>query len=109
MKHQIGELESKKFDTRRPDFYAYLEFLKSKELPIEEILEHYSAYVGHMSLNRLLTLYELYKMVSGVCGHIAEVGVYKGAGTLFFAKMVMIRIYSQGWTKRVKFGKIKTR
>lgn len=43
-----------------------------------------------MSLNRLLTLYELYKVVQNVAGHIAEVGVFKGAGTILFAKLIHI-------------------
>ena len=37
-----------------------------------------------------MALYDLYKMVLGVAGHIAEAGVYKGAGTLFFAKLAQI-------------------
>lgn len=89
MKHHIGEFESKKFDHRRQEFYSYLEFLKNKEIPVTELLEHYGAFAGHMALNRLLTLYEMYKLVNCVAGHIAEVGVYKGAGTLFFAKLVL--------------------
>jgi predicted O-methyltransferase YrrM len=35
-------------------------------------------------------LYEAYKMTLGLAGHIAEAGVYKGAGTLFFAKLAQI-------------------
>lgn len=90
MKHDFGNLESVKFDHRRNDFYKYLEFLKEKNIDTIELLEHYSAYAGHMSINRLITLYELYKMVDGVAGHISEIGVYKGAGTLLFSKLVQI-------------------
>jgi hypothetical protein len=43
-----------------------------------------------MTLSRFLVLYELYKMTLGVAGHIAEAGVYKGAGTLLFAKLTQI-------------------
>lgn len=89
-KHYKGEFESVKFDYRREAFGQYLNFLEEKNLPISEVLEHYSAYAGHMSINRLLTLYELYKKVNNVAGHIAELGVYKGAGTLLFAKLVQI-------------------
>ena len=35
-----------------------------------------------MSLNRVLTLYEFFKMTRKTAGHIAEVGVYKGAGSI---------------------------
>lgn len=89
-KHVNGWLESVKFDHRREDFYKYIDHLKNKDIDTLDLLEHYTAYAGHMSLNRLLTLYELYKKVGGVAGHIAEVGVYKGAGTLLFAKLVKI-------------------
>lgn len=89
-KHVNGTLESVKFNYRRKDFYEYRDFLDKQNIPISDLLEHFTAYVGHMSLNRMLTLYELYKKVQNVAGHIGEVGVYKGAGTLFFAKLVQI-------------------
>jgi len=43
-----------------------------------------------MSLNRIITLYEIYKKTLGLNGHIAELGVYKGSGSLLFAKLVKI-------------------
>jgi hypothetical protein len=43
-----------------------------------------------MSLNRVLTIYELYKKTLGMAGHIADVGVYKGASSLLFAKLIKI-------------------
>ena len=89
-KHVNGTLESTKFEYRRKDFYEYRNFLDKQNIPISDLLEHFTAYVGHMSLNRVLTLYELYKKVQNVAGHIAEVGVYKGAGTILFAKLVQI-------------------
>lgn len=90
IKHQYGTLESIKFDGRRQDYRAYVEFLGEKQVPLADFLEHFPAYVGHMSLNRVLTLYEMFKMSMDVAGHIAEIGVYKGAGTLLFAKLVQI-------------------
>ena len=49
-----------------------------------------SAYAGHMTLNRIFAIYEYYKMVKDVAGHAAEIGVYKGAGTLLLAKLIKI-------------------
>jgi predicted O-methyltransferase YrrM len=43
-----------------------------------------------MHLNRIFTLYELYKNVANIAGHIAEVGTFKGAGSLLFAKLVSL-------------------
>ena len=55
-----------------------------------DFLHHFPAYVGRQTLLRNLTLYELYKKTLGVSGHIAEVGVYKGAGSILFGKLVQI-------------------
>lgn len=88
--HTYGTMESAKFNHRRKDYYKYVDYLKEKDLPIEEFLHDFSAYVGHMSLNRLLTIYELYKKTLDVAGHIADVGVYKGASSLLFAKLIKI-------------------
>ena len=89
-KHKLSELESVKFDHRRKDFYKYLDYLKTKNFKIDDFLEHYTAYAGHMALNRIFTMYEYYKMVKEVAGHVSEIGVYKGAGTMLFAKMIKI-------------------
>jgi len=88
--HIYGEMESVKFDHRRKDYYNYIEFLKRKDIPLDDYLHDFTAYIGHMSLNRLLTIYELYKKTLGLAGHIADLGVYKGASSLLFAKMIKI-------------------
>ncbi len=86
-----GTLEGKKFDYRRKQYYEYIDYLKNTNYgDISEVLEHFSTYVGHMSLNRVLTIYELYKKTIGKAGHIADVGVYKGASSLLFAKLIKI-------------------
>ena len=90
LKHEFGELESVKFDHRRADFYKYLDFLKSKDINALDLMEHYTAYAGHMALHRMFTMYEYYKIVKEVAGHVAEIGVYKGAGTMLFAKLIKI-------------------
>lgn len=88
--HKKGTLETMKFDSRRPDYELYMTKLPLLGMNIGECIEHFPAYAGHMTLNRCFTLYELYKKVLGVSGHIAEVGVYKGFGSLLFAKLVKI-------------------
>ncbi|MDC2963856.1 class I SAM-dependent methyltransferase [Gammaproteobacteria bacterium] len=90
MKHDHGKFESVKFEHRRKDFKKYLQVLEKNSIPTADWMEHYTSYIGHMSLNRTLTLYEMYKKVSNIAGHIAEVGIYKGASTLLFAKLVKI-------------------
>lgn len=88
--HIYGQYESMKFDYRREKYCDYLQYLKKNPPSIEDFLHDFTAYVGHMSLNRVLTIYEIYKKTLGLAGHIADVGVYKGASSLLFAKLVKI-------------------
>ena len=82
-----GELESRTFEHRRPAYYQGMETIKSLGYSVEDLLHHFPAFVGHMTLGRFLCLYEAYKATLGLAGHIAEVGVFRGASTLFFAKL----------------------
>lgn len=88
--HKYGNMESIKFDRRRKNYYEYVNYLKINQPTLEDFLHDFTAYVGHMSLNRVLTIYELYKKTLGLAGHIADVGVYKGASSLLFAKLIKI-------------------
>lgn len=83
-----GKLESVKFSHRREGYYQGLEKIKSLGYTTEDFIHHFPAFTGHMTLGRFFSLYEAYKATLGLAGHIAEIGVYKGASTLFFAKMV---------------------
>lgn len=88
--HIYGELESIKFNYRREQYYNYLAYLKKKSPEIDDYMHDFTAYIGHMSLHRVLTIYELYKKTLGLAGHIADIGVYKGASSLLFAKLIKI-------------------
>ena len=88
--HKIGTLETLKFAHRKPDYEQYISRLPILGVKYDECIEHFPAFAGHMTLNRFLTLYELYKKVSGIAGHIAEVGVYKGFGSIGFAKLIQL-------------------
>jgi hypothetical protein len=59
-------------------------------IPLQDLIENFTCFTGHMSLSRYLGLYELYKNTLGVAGHIAEVGTYKGASFFLFAKLIKI-------------------
>lgn len=82
-----GQLESQKFSHRRQSYYDGLATMKTLGYSFEDLLHHFPAFVGAMTLSRFLCLYEAYKATLGLAGHIAEVGVFRGAGTLFFAKL----------------------
>ncbi len=88
--HTYGKMESVKFDHRRDEFYRYVEYVRERNISHEDLIYHFTAFTGHMTLNRCFTLYELYKQVLGIAGHVADVGVYKGGSSLLFAKLIKI-------------------
>jgi hypothetical protein len=90
MDYKEGKFETRKFAGRKTPYYEGLAEILSLGYDTEDLIHHFPSFVGHMTLSRFIALYELYKMTLGVAGHIAEAGVYKGAGTLFFAKLAQI-------------------
>ncbi len=90
MDYKEGNFETRKFGSRKAPYYEGLAEILSLGYENEDLIHHFPSFVGHMTLSRFLALYEAYKMTLGVAGHIAEAGVYKAAGTLFFAKLTQI-------------------
>ena len=82
--------ERDKFENRRKLHNEYIEWLKKEEIAVDEFLFNSAAFIGDMQLNRIFTIYELFKKTIGLAGHIAEVGVFKGAGSLLLAKLVKL-------------------
>jgi hypothetical protein len=89
-RQHLGEFEYIKFDSRRDNYYNYVNNLKNLDIPLQDLLVNFTCFTGHMTLSRNLALYELYKQTLGVAGHIAEVGTYKGASFFLFAKLLKI-------------------
>lgn len=87
--HQ-GEFEYIKFEDRRDSYYESINAFEELNIPLQDLVENFTCFTGHMSLSRYLGLYELYKSTLGVAGHIAEVGTYKGASFFLFAKLIKI-------------------
>jgi hypothetical protein len=71
-------------------FYGYLKALDQLHDGAKDVIGNFPAYVGYVNLARFLMLYDLYKGVMDVNGHIADVGTYRGASLLFFAKMIKL-------------------
>ena len=90
MDYKEGKFETRKFAERRKPYYEGLAEILSLGYENEDLIHHFPSFVGHMTLSRFRVLYEIYKMTLGVAGHIAEAGVYKAAGSLFFAKLTQI-------------------
>ena len=85
-----GKFESQKYAALRPDYDRG--FKQSLQLGFDETdyINQFPAFVGHLTLARYLSLYEGYKMVKDVAGHIAEAGVFKASGSLLFAKLLKL-------------------
>jgi hypothetical protein len=90
MDYKEGNFESRKFADRKKAYYEGLNEILSLGFEQEDLLHHFPSFVGHRTISKFLVLYELYKMTLGVSGHIAEAGVYRAAGSLFFAKLAQI-------------------
>lgn len=43
-----------------------------------------------MTLARFFSIYDCYRQTLGVCGHMAEIGVYKGACSILLAKLTQL-------------------
>lgn len=56
----------------------------------EDFYEHFPCFVGAKTLARFVSLYQCYQMTLGIAGHMAEVGVYRGAASLFLAKLSLL-------------------
>jgi Methyltransferase domain len=88
--NDVGKFELKKFAHRKANFVKSVDEILNLGFDPQDYLHHFPAFVGHLTLARFISLYEVYKMTLGVAGHIAEIGVFKGAGSLFFAKLLRL-------------------
>lgn len=88
--HIYGNLESNKFGEHRESYYHYLDKLKDMNYDFTDFIHHFPVFPGHLAISRFLGLYELYKLAGDSAGHIAEVGVFKGASAFWLAKLVRI-------------------
>lgn len=85
-----GIYETIKFNYRKENYYNSFSEMLNLGYSTEDYLHHFPSFVGHMTIGRVLTLTDLYKMTIGVAGHIADVGVYKGASAILFAKLIKL-------------------
>ena len=60
------------------DYHSYVNKLLESNIPPIDFLHQFPAYTCKVNLSRFLSLYELYKKVSNLKGHISEIGVWKG-------------------------------
>lgn len=85
-----GEFETQKFAALKEPYYKGLEEIKKLQYDTEDFIHYFPCFAGHLTLSRYFALYDVYQKTLGLSGHIAEVGIYKGASLLFFTKLTQI-------------------
>lgn len=75
---------------------------ESGGLPLRDLLEAFPLYTRRVNMGRFLAHYELYKMIADLPGSIVEVGVYRGASLLTWAKL--LEIFHAGDRRRKVIG-----
>ncbi len=85
-----GQFEHQKFSKEREEFGPAMEQILNLGHDPSDYIHYFPAFTGTLTIARFLSLYELYQQTLGVVGHIAEVGVFKGAASMFFAKLTKI-------------------
>lgn len=86
---RIG-FETRKFEQRREPYWQGVNEILGMGYEPADLIHHFPAFTGHVSLGRFLALYEVYKQTLGLMGHIAEAGVFKGSSMLMFAKLTKL-------------------
>jgi len=88
------------------DYFKFLLSIEKKKILSTEIIFNHTIYQGTKNLGRYLQLYELFKSVDKLSGHIADVGTYKGASLFYFSKLIKIfqpnsltKVYGFDWFK----------
>lgn len=95
-----------KFKELNEEFHNYIAHLPELFERPEELLFYFPAYVGHVNLGRFLALYEIFRKVRKLNGHVADLGVHRGASMLMFGNLVRLfepnnytRVFGYDWFK----------
>ena len=84
------DFEDLKHKESRAEFFRGFEEMMKMDIPKEDLVHFFPALTGKENLARFLALYELYKKAMGVLGHVAEIGIWRGASFLYLAKLVQL-------------------
>ncbi|MBP7828521.1 MAG: class I SAM-dependent methyltransferase [Kiritimatiellae bacterium] len=72
------------------EYFKYIAWLERQRFDTRELVFNYPVFVGQVNLARHLMMYDLYARVRELSGNIADIGTFKGASFLFFAKLVAL-------------------
>jgi hypothetical protein len=79
-----------KFSEPSARYHAMMKEIVAMNIPALDLIHHNPIFAGHANISRFLALYDIYKRTLGINGHIAEVGVWKGASFFLLAKLCEI-------------------
>lgn len=103
--------EMVKFAMEDETYFKYIDSLEMIQPPVKEVIYNFPVFVGQVNIARMLFFYELYKKVVNLGGNVAEVGTYKGASFMLWAKLIklfennnMTRVYGFDWFQGMEAG-----
>lgn len=86
---EVASQSRKQYDEKKSAHFERLESIISKAgLSLQDVMEHFPAYIQRRALPRLLAHYELFKRIQHLPGSIVELGVYRGSGFFTWAKLL---------------------
>lgn len=88
--HINGTLETVRHAKRRAKYHENLAKIMDLGYEKQDLLHYFPSFVGDLTLARAFTLYEFYKQTKDIAGHICEVGVHKGFGSILFGKLIQL-------------------
>lgn len=104
-------VEHTKFETRAAKYHEDVSKILNLGIDPVDFIHHNAAFNGKENIARFLAFYELYKGTLGLSGHIAEVGIWKGASLLYFAKLIELfephsytQVHGFDWFEGMKPG-----
>jgi len=89
------------YDAKEKKHWEELQFL-TKDIPFDEMMKNWPAFIRRRELPRLLAHYELFKQIIDLPGSIVELGVYLGAG--FFTWSKLLETFVPGDRSRRVYG-----
>lgn len=84
------------------------EKFKRMDYTPEDFYQHFPCFMGAKQIGRFMSIYDCYRQTLGVAGHIAEVGVFRGAVSFFLTKLTLLnephaltQVHGFDWFRRL--------
>lgn len=93
-------------------YFKYIKRIQNEKISNLDFIYHFPVYAGEVNLARFIFFYEMFKKVKNLSGHIADIGIWKGASFFSFIKFISLfekksqtLVYGFDWFKGMKPGK----